>query len=331
MNGDGTYRIGRMVLSVVTQMLDFVMITVIILNLSLRKYKDAQKKRFSLVLLALLFLVFYFLLIVIDKVEALPSWLEWVACGLFLLSVILLRKKVWPWRRKCVKCKKKMSWDAVFGRDDNLCDDCYYLLHPEEKERKEEEEKKKSPTYLEDKFNEECMKADRVDDIAWDEWEPTERCVLTYVIDGDDILLILKKRGMGDGYYNGPGGHIELEETKTEAAVRETKEETGLDVSDLEERGTLYFQFKDGTRMIGYVFVTHTYSGTLIDECDETKPFWAKISTLDYSNMWEDDRLWFPLLIDGKKFNGYFIFDDRKLIDSKVEEIEEPETDDDDE
>ena len=319
-----------MVLTVVTQMLDFVMITVIILNLSLRKYKDGQKKRFSLVLIALLFLLFYFLLIMIDMVEALPSWLEWVALGLFLLSLILLRKKVWPWRRRCVKCHQKMSWDAVFGRDENLCDDCYYELHPEEKAKKEEEEKKKSPTYLEDKFNEECIKAEKTTDIDWDMWEPTERCVLTYVIDGDNILLILKKRGMGDGYYNGPGGHIELEETKTEAAIRETREETGLDVADLVDMGTLYFQFRDGTRMIGYVFTTHTYSGTLIDECDETKPFWAKISQLDYSNMWEDDRLWFPLLLAGKRFNGYFIFDDRKLVDSRIEELPDKDSEDED-
>ena len=306
------------------------MITVIIFNLSLRKYKDGQKKRFSLVLFAILFLLLYLALIIVDMNEAIPSWLEWVALGLFLLSLVLLRKKVWPWRRRCVKCHQKMSWDAVFGRDENLCDDCYYELHPEEKTKKEEEEKKKSPTYLEDKFNEECIKAEKTTDIDWDMWEPTERCVLTYVIDGDNILLILKKRGMGDGYYNGPGGHIELEETKTEAAIRETKEETGLDVTDLVDMGTLYFQFRDGTRMIGYVFTTHTYSGTLIDECDETKPFWAKISELDYSNMWEDDRLWFPLLLEGKRFNGYFIFDDRKLVDSRIEELPERESEDED-
>ena len=320
-----------MVLTVVTRMLDYVMITVIIFNLSLRKYKNGQKKRFSLVLFAILFLLLYLALIIVDMNEAIPSWLEWVALAFFLLSLVLLRKKVWPWRRRCVKCHSKMSWDAVFGRDENLCDDCYYELHPEEKTKKEEEEKKKSPTYLEDKFNEECIKAEKTTDIDWDMWEPTERCVLTYVIDGDNILLILKKRGMGDGYYNGPGGHIELEETKTEAAIRETKEETGLDVADLVDMGTLYFQFRDGTRMIGYVFTTHTYSGTLIDECDETKPFWAKISQLDYSNMWEDDRLWFPLLLEGKRFNGYFIFDDRKLVDSRIEELPERESEDEDE
>ncbi len=310
-----------MVLSFVTRFFDYVMILVIILNISLRKYQHGTKKRFSTIYLALIFLVFYFLLVLINTIDALPLWLEWVDCGLAVIAFILLRKKVWPWRRKCVKCGKKMDWDAILGRDENLCDDCYYELHPEEKAKKEEEEKKKSPTYSADKFNEECMKAGHVSDISWDEWEPTERCVLTYVIDGDNILLILKKRGLGDGYYNGPGGHIELEETKYEAAVRETKEETGLDVDNLEERGTLYFQFRDGTRMLGYVYVTHTFSGTLIDECDETKPFWCKIEDIDYSNMWEDDTLWFPLLLEGKKFEGYFIFDDRKMVDSLIKEV----------
>lgn len=315
-----------MVLSIVTKAFDFLFITIIILNLSLRKYKDGQKKRFSLIVFALLFLAFYFLLVLINTVEAIPMYLEWVDLGLFILALILLRKKVWPWRRKCPKCGKTLNWDIILGRDSNLCDDCYYELHPEEKAKKEEEEKRKNSQYNIDKFNEDCAKADKVSDINWDEWEPTERCVLTYVIDKDRILLIYKKKGMGTGYLNGPGGHIELEETKTEAAIRETKEETGLDVSNLEERGTLYFQFRDGIRMLGYVFVTNTYSGSLIDECDETKPFWSKIEDIDYSTMWEDDRLWFPLLLEGKRFCGYFIFDDRTMVDSRVEEI----TDDDD-
>lgn len=312
-----------MILNYANYAFDYVMITVIILNLSMRKYKDAQKKRFSLIILAIAFLVFYVLLLVINQVEALPMWLEYADCALLVVALVLLRKKVWPWRRKCPKCGKKLNWDIILGRDSNLCDDCYYELHPEEKKKKEEEERKKNPALNEEKFYEECMNAVKVDEIAWDEWEPTQRCVLTYVIDKDNILLIHKKRGMGKGYYNGPGGHIELEETKTEAAVRETKEETGLDVTDLEETGTLYFQFRDGVRMLGYVFVSHTYSGTLIDECDETKPFWAKIKELDYSNMWADDKLWFPLLLEGKKFNGYFIFDDRTLVDSRIEVLAE--------
>ena len=47
------------------------------------------------------------------------------------------------------------------------------------------------------------------------------------------------------------------------------------------------------------------------------------ISSLDYSRMWEDDKLWLPLALEGKKIDGYFIFDDLAMIDSRVTESEE--------
>ena len=229
--------------------------------------------------------------------------------------IIIFRKQFWPFRRHCVKCGKKLDYNRIIGYDENLCQDCYWEAHPDEKAL--EDAKNKTPEeVLEDKF----VSADKVDDIPWDLWEPTESCVLTYVTDGDRILMIMKKTGLGSGYINAPGGHIELEETKTEAAIRETKEETGITVSNLEERGVLRFQFKDGLRMLGYVFFTSEWEGELIDECEETKPFWTNISELDYSAMWEDDRMWLPMALEGKKFSGYFIFDDKTMIDARVDE-----------
>lgn len=309
-----------MVLNVFTKIFDFVMIALIIINLYFRRYKDGKNKRFASILIALIFLIVYVLLITIDYTH-LPFWTEYIALTIGIALIAIFHKRTWPFRLHCKKCGKRMSFDAILGRDENVCDDCFYILHPE---RKAEDEKKKAPPALtEDIIEERCLNAQRVDEIPWDEWEPTERCVLTYVFDGDKVLLILKKTGMGNGYFNAPGGHIELEETMYEAAIRETKEETGLDVENLEERGVLRFQFKSGIRMIGYVFVTSSFSGELINECEETKPFWTKIEDIDYSTMWEDDREWLPLLLDGKKFEGWFIFDDRTMIDKKVEETDE--------
>ena len=50
-----------------------------------------------------------------------------------------------------------------------------------------------------------------------------------------DVKTGEKKRGLGEGYFNAPGGHIEEAETAMEAAVRETKEETGVDITDTEK------------------------------------------------------------------------------------------------
>ncbi len=307
-----------MLLNIFEELFTWLMLFIILLNISQRKFPRTEKKRKATILIAVDFLVIY-TLIALTTIWGLPEWVGWLFPVLGIAVIIIFRKQFWPFRLHCVKCGKKLDYNRVLGYDENLCQDCYWEAHPEEKQA--EENKKKTPQEI---LEENFVKATSVDDIQWDLWEPTETCVLTYVTDGDKILMIEKKTGLGSGYINAPGGHIELEETKTEAATRETKEETGLDVSNLEERGVLRFQFKDGLRMLGYVFFTSTWSGTLIDECEETKPFWTSISDLDYNAMWEDDRLWLPMALDGKKFSGYFIFDDKQMIDSRVdEEIDE--------
>ena len=310
-----------MILNIFSRIFDYVMILLIVLNLSLRKYRDGQNKRFSTILIALIFLGVYFLLIFVDWLK-LPSWCEYVSLGIGVILLVVFRKRLWPWRMKCKECGKKMNWNAILGRDENLCNECWEKKYPEKKKEREEKEKLSPQALSLDKIDERCRNAEKVEDVPWGSWEPSERCVLTYVMDGDNVLLILKKRGLGDGYYNAPGGHIELEETSTEAAIRETKEETGLTVSDLKERGTLRFQFKDGMRMVCYVFTTSVWEGDL-KECDEAKPFWADKNNLDYDMMWKDDKLWLPLLLDGKEFEGWFVFDDREMLDAKVECVSE--------
>lgn len=310
-----------MILNIFSRIFDYVMILLIVLNLSLRKYRDGQNKRFSTILIALIFLGVYFLLIFVDWLK-LPSWCEYISLGIGIVLFVVFRKRLWPWRMKCKECGKKMNWDSILGRDENLCDECWEKKYPEKKQGREEKEKLSPQALSLDKIDERCRNAEKVEDVPWGSWEPSERCVLTYVMDGDNVLLILKKRGLGDGYYNAPGGHIELEETSTEAAIRETKEETGLTVSDLKERGTLRFQFKDGMRMVCYVFTTSVWEGDL-KERDEAKPFWTDKNNLDYDMMWKDDKLWLPLLLDGKEFEGWFVFDDREMLDAKVECVSE--------
>ena len=50
----------------------------------------------------------------------------------------------------------------------------------------------------------------------------------------DEILLGLKKRGFGKGRLNGVGGKLEPGETIEEAAIRETEEEIGVNLTKME-------------------------------------------------------------------------------------------------
>ena len=59
------------------------------------------------------------------------------------------------------------------------------------------------------------------------------------------VLLGKKKRCFGTGRWNGFGGKVEEGETIEESAKRETREEAGIDVSDLEKVGIIEFEFQD--------------------------------------------------------------------------------------
>lgn len=38
------------------------------------------------------------------------------------------------------------------------------------------------------------------------------------------------------------------------------------------------------------------------------RPKWFPISEVPFDDMWPDDILWFPLMLKGQKFSGYFKF-----------------------
>ena len=80
-------------------------------------------------------------------------------------------------------------------------------------------------------------------DVDWDNWEPTEHATLLFVVRDGRVLLIRKKRGLGAGKINGPGGRIDDGETPAEAAVREVHEELCITPTQVRQHGELLFQF----------------------------------------------------------------------------------------
>jgi 8-oxo-dGTP diphosphatase len=110
----------------------------------------------------------------------------------------------------------------------------------------------------------------------WTTWEPTMRATLLFVVQNDRVLLIRKKRGLGAGKINGPGGRLDPGESYTECAVREVREELGISVHDPVQRGELHFQFVDGLALYCVVFVATSFSGVPV-ETDEAIPAWTPL------------------------------------------------------
>jgi len=158
----------------------------------------------------------------------------------------------------------------------------------------------------------------------WQDWRPQERATLCFVIKDGRILLIRKKRGLGAGKMNGPGGRLEPGETAEQAAVRETEEELLVTPLALSFRGELYFQFADGYGLQCSVFSAKDCRGEP-RETAEAVPHWTPLDQIPYAEMWADDALWMPGLLAGKKFHAFFHFDGEKLLKQEIFWLESPE------
>ena len=123
------------------------------------------------------------------------------------------------------------------------------------------------------------------------------------------MLLGMKKRGFGAGRWNGFGGKVLPEETIEAAAIRELKEETGLQAIDLAKVGIIEFSFASSDDLLEvHVFRVTSFSGTP-QETEEMNPHWFKVDEIPFAQMWSDDEFWFPYFLANKLFRGTFRFD----------------------
>ena len=132
---------------------------------------------------------------------------------------------------------------------------------------------------------------------------------LVLILQGEKILLGMKKRGFGAGRWNGFGGKVRDGESIEEAAKREVREECGLEITRLKEVGLHEFEFE---KERGAILEVHVFRGLSWQgepfETEEMRPEWFLTSKIPYQDMWPDDILWLPTFLDGKKFRTKFLF-----------------------
>lgn len=153
--------------------------------------------------------------------------------------------------------------------------------------------------------------------MDWTRWKPSERANLCFIVKNGRVLLIRKKRGLGAGKINAPGGKLELGETALQAAIRETQEEIGVTPLHLEERGLLRFQFVDGYSLNCIVFLATDLEGEPVST-EEADPMWVGLGEVPYHEMWADDQEWLPTVLSGGTFTGSFLFDGEKMLEKEV-------------
>ncbi|XP_003690836.3 LOW QUALITY PROTEIN: 7,8-dihydro-8-oxoguanine triphosphatase-like [Apis florea] len=137
---------------------------------------------------------------------------------------------------------------------------------------------------------------------------------LVFIRKSTEILLGLKKRGFGKDKWNGFGGKVEPGESILQGAMRELKEECGLSAQELRKIGILEFEFEENEVLLEvHVFETYKYYGEII-ESEEMRPKWYNLKDIPFKEMWPDDEYWFPYMLRGQFFKGYFLYRGQDLI-----------------
>lgn len=103
--------------------------------------------------------------------------------------------------------------------------------------------------------------------------------VRCYLIKDNKVVVTRYKPGTKkEGYYDIPGGKIEKTEIPEEAAIREMKEETGLEVKNLKLKGRMKIEYPKKVFNLS-IFICREFEGKP-QEFEENTSGWIDIDEL---------------------------------------------------
>ena len=127
---------------------------------------------------------------------------------------------------------------------------------------------------------------------------PMRNTTLSY-LEQDDAYLMLhrvtKKNDLNHDKWIGVGGKFEEGESPEDCILRETREETGLTLTDYRYRGLVTFVSDRYPTEYMHLFTATQWTGTPI-ECDEGELAWIKKADLLSLPLWEGDKIFLRLL-----------------------------------
>ena len=163
---------------------------------------------------------------------------------------------------------------------------------------------------------------------------------LAYLLDQetDQVLIIRRNARLDDDHFgkvNGLGGKVEVDEDIVSSARREVLEESDLDATGLELRGTVTFSDFGPNReqWLIFVFLVTTWSGVCASSNNEGSLEWVqRTNLLDACRggpaalqlpMWPGDKNFLPLVFDGdaRMFHGTMPYDADMPISWSYERI----------
>ena len=141
-------------------------------------------------------------------------------------------------------------------------------------------------------------------------------------IEKDECYLMLhrvkKAVDINKDKWIGIGGHLEEGESPEECLVRETREETGLELTDYSLRGVITFVTDSYPTEYMFLYTAAGFSGTLLS-CDEGDLEWVAIKDVEKLPIWEGDKVFFRLLREQEEFFSLKLrYEGEKLVETKL-------------
>lgn len=144
---------------------------------------------------------------------------------------------------------------------------------------------------------------------------------LCYIKKDGCYLMLHRTKKKNDGSFEkwlGVGGKIEPGETPDECILRETKEETGLTLTNYSYRGKVNFYSDQWEDEIMYLYTATEYTGEMID-CNEGTLEWVPLSEIMDLHLWEGDKIFLKLLIENAPYFELEVhYEGDTLVDHKI-------------
>jgi 8-oxo-dGTP pyrophosphatase MutT (NUDIX family) len=131
-----------------------------------------------------------------------------------------------------------------------------------------------------------------------------------FLVKNDKVLLGMKKRGFGEGKWNGIGGKKDKKDKNiVDTFIRETEEEIKVTPLNYKLMAKIKFLWEATPEwnQVAYVFVTTKWKGK-IQETEEERPKWWQKNKLPFDKMWEDDPSWLPFVLSGHFVKAKYLF-----------------------
>ena len=144
---------------------------------------------------------------------------------------------------------------------------------------------------------------------------------------GNEFLLLNRNKKPQMGMWNGVGGKIEEDETPLESVVRESFEETGIQLTEVRYAGNVIFKSKNSREGM-YVFISDLPDGEHVETPANTVEGileWKAINWIideDNRGVANNLKAYLPLILEGKlNLEHTFIYEQHSIVDYKIAEI----------